>query len=157
MNASVLRALGLIAAVLFVPTLAVANAPAGHYVITSGGTAMGTVYDTKSKLTWQQAVPSTNYTWSDAKSYCGGVSASLGGAGWRLPTVRELASIADYTRSIPAIDPNAFPGTPSSLFWSATPSASYPNQWYAVDFGAGFASYYPSTVQGYVRCVRGGT
>ena len=56
-------------------------------------TAGGTVYDTKTKLTWQQAISSSTYTWADAQTYCAGVSMSLGGTGWRLPTLVELKTI----------------------------------------------------------------
>jgi hypothetical protein len=60
-----------------------ANAPAGRYTI-----AEGTVYDTKTMLTWQQTIPTRQYYWADAKTYCGSatVSSALGGSGWRLPT-----------------------------------------------------------------------
>lgn len=84
------------------PRSADANAPAGHYVVTTGnGTGNGTVYDTKSKLTWQQTAPATTYTWDDAKSYCAGVGASLAGTGWRVPTVEELRTIVDPTQGEP--------------------------------------------------------
>jgi hypothetical protein len=57
MNAPILRFLGAISIVgVTLPTPADANAPAGRYVVTNGGTVNGTVYDTKTKLTWQQTV-----------------------------------------------------------------------------------------------------
>ena len=34
--------------------------------------------------------------------------------------VRFAMSIADYSRGSPTIDPSAFPGTPSAVFWSAS-------------------------------------
>lgn len=43
------------------------------------------------------------------------------GVAWRLPNVKELSSIADRSRSNPAIDPTAFPATPAISFWSASP------------------------------------
>jgi formylglycine-generating enzyme required for sulfatase activity len=61
-----------------------ANASAGHYTMTGG-----TVFDTKTKLTWQQTVPAARYAWADAKAYCQTVG--LAGTGWRLPTRKELA------------------------------------------------------------------
>ena len=59
------------------------NAPAGHYAVGTGAAA-GTVYDTKSKLTWQQAAPSM-LDWTDAIAYCQALQ--LEGTGWRLPTM----------------------------------------------------------------------
>lgn len=38
--------------------------------------------------------------------------------GWRLPNVKELASLADKGCQSPAIDSTAFPGTPSGVYWS---------------------------------------
>lgn len=48
-------------------------------------------------------------------------------AGWRLPNVKELSSIADRSRSDPAIDTVAFPATPPYFFWSSTPLPMYIN------------------------------
>jgi Protein of unknown function (DUF1566) len=159
MNASIHRLLGVLAVIAVVlPTSAGANAPAGQYVVTAGGTGNGTVYDTKSKLTWQQTVSSTTYyTWADAKTYCAGVGASLGGTGWRLPTLKELQSLVDYSQSTaPMIDPNAFPSTPASSFWSASRLAGSPSNAWSVNFSGG-GSGYGDAGCGYcdrVRCVR---
>jgi formylglycine-generating enzyme required for sulfatase activity len=155
MNTCTLRVLGaLVAIAVALATSANASAPTGRYVVTNGGTASGTVYDTKTELTWQQAIPSTTYTWADAKTYCAGVGASLGGTGWRLPTCKELQTIVDDSRTNPAIDPNAFPSTPSAWFWSSSPVAgSSSGAWlvssfYGFTYGSAFP--YPS----FVRCVR---
>jgi hypothetical protein len=97
-------------------TPARAAAPSGQYTV-----ATGTVYDTKTKLTWQRAVPSTTYTWAAASTYCAGVGTSLGGSGWRLPTVKELLTLFDlYATAAPPIDATAFPATPAQFFWSST-------------------------------------
>jgi hypothetical protein len=123
---------------------------AGRYTMTGG-----TVHDTKTKLTWQQPVPTTTYAWADAKTYCAStaVSSALGGAGWRLPTYKELLTIVDSSQSSgPMIDRNAFPGTPSSDFWSATPLAGLPSSAWRVDFDYGSTD--TNDVPGYVRCVR---
>ncbi|MBN2575724.1 MAG: DUF1566 domain-containing protein [Deltaproteobacteria bacterium] len=127
--------------------LARADAPAGRYTI-----ANGTVYDTRTKLTWQQAVPSTTYTWANAKTYCAGLP--LPGTGWRLPTAKELQTIVDESRSAPSIDTTAFPSTPSTWFWSSSPLAgSSLYAWY-VDFFSGFTSVYDLSIAYRVRCVR---
>ena len=158
MNASILRRLGALAIIVVASPRSVdAAAPAGHYVVTPGsGTGNGTVYDSKSKLTWQQTVSSTLYTLADAKTYCAGVGASLGGTGWRVPTIKELLSIVDFSQTgAPMIDPNAFPSTPSELFWSSSPLAgSSSSAWY-VDFNDGSSSAYDAVTDAYnVRCVR---
>ena len=162
MNAHPLRRLGAIAVV----AIALASpahgqdagssppgsAPAGRYTYP----AAGTVYDTKTKLTWQQTVPSATYAWADAKTYCAGVGATLSGTGWRLPTMKELQTIVDELRRNPAVDPTAFPGTPSNFFWSSSPATftvSPTLGWY-VNFSLGESRYFNPTASFHVRCVR---
>ena len=129
-----------------------ANAPAGHYTIGAGARA-GTVYDTKSKLTWQQAAPAATYTWAGAKTYC--TALDLDGTGWRLPTEKELFSLVDRTQTAPPyIDSTAFPGATSSYFWSSTLAARSPSYAGCVDFGTGETFDAPVSSTAYVRCVR---
>jgi hypothetical protein len=155
MNASIPRFLCAVAMIaVTLPTPADANAPAGRYVVTNGGTSGGTVYDTKTKLTWQQTVPSTTYTWADAKTYCAGVGASLGGSGWRLPTCKELQTIVDESRTNPAIDTTAFSSTPASGFWSSSPLAGSSSDAWHVNFYNGSTYSYDVTNTLIVRCVR---
>jgi len=129
-------------------SLAHAAAPAGRYTV---GT--GTVQDNKTKLTWQQVVPSGTYTWAAAKSYCVGLGATLGGT-WRLPTVRELVSIVDHSRSQPAIEQTAFPNTPNEGFWSSTPYIGISNYAFNVSFYTGDSLAADATTPLRVRCVR---
>jgi hypothetical protein len=147
MNASILRYFGALAIVVATSPRSVdAAAPAGHYVVEAGN---GTVFDTKSGLTWQQPVFSKKYSWAEAKTRC-----SDFGPGWRLPTIKELLSIVDSSEILPAIDPNAFPSTPSESFWSSSPFAgSSSSAWY-VDFGLGHASFRGISDTYSVRCVR---
>jgi hypothetical protein len=42
--------------------------------------------------------------------------------GWRVPNVKELASIVDWTRSGPMVDPAVFPATPSRQFVASATS-----------------------------------
>ena len=83
----------------------------------------GTVTDTSTGLTWQQATAGP-MAWEAAQKYC--AKLELAGGGWRLPTVQELQSIVDYTRQVPAIDTAAFPDTMSRYYWSCTTYALIP-------------------------------
>jgi len=111
-----------------------------------------TVLDTSTGLTWQREVPPGGYTHKKALAYA--ASLKLGGGGWRLPTVEELASIVDYTRRNPAIDEEAFPNTPSEWFWSSTTLAGGSSSAWLVGFGDGDVIYYYVAGTGRVRCVR---
>jgi len=138
----------------------------GNSASDSGGqytVATGTVLDNKTKLIWQQTLSSTPYAWTDAKQYC--ATGLLGGV-WRLPTVKELLTIVDYSvdaaqaTPAPVIDAVAFPATPRQFFWSASQAADGSAKVWAVNFGFGGAGPLPTSSaagqpapQNLVRCV----
>ena len=147
--------LGAVAAiVVFVTTSADGNAPAGQYAYTMTD---ATVTDTKTKLVWQRSPSTAAMTNPQAATYCAGIGTTLGGAGWRVPTMKELMTIADYSQSTPPlIDKTAFPATPSSDFWSSTPfgtNTANPTAW-SFDFGTGFTYGTATPNMLSVRCVR---
>ena len=129
---------------------AVASAPPGRYSIPGDGT----VHDTKTGLVWQRAVAPGSYTWSQAGSYCGGLS--LAGTGWRLPSVKELMTLVDFTVASGAtIDATAFPNTPANWFWSSSPMVTgNPSTEWSVNFGNGRTAESDVGPASQVRCVR---
>jgi hypothetical protein len=147
MNARRCFSLAAVGIVLGLMVSAHADAPTGRYTITNG-----TVYDSKSKLTWQQTVPSTKYAWAAAKTYCSGLS--LAGSGWRLPTAKELQTIVDESRNSPSIDPTAFPSTPLDYFWSSSPLADSSSYAWIVYFDDGYTGIKDVSNTNDVRCVR---
>ncbi len=133
---------------------ATADAPVGRYTIQAGGTAAGTVLDTKTGLTWQQAVPTGSSLWSDAGTYCASSTLGLPGSGWRLPSMKELQTIVDDSRSNPAIDPTAFPNTPVDGFWTSTTMAGPSGSAWIVLFNFGGSFTVAVGTPYYARCVR---
>lgn len=144
------RIVGLVAALALAFTApAYANAPSGRY--TASG---GTVYDTKTKLTWQQTITPTAYSFTDATTYCASLGASLGGAGWRVPTIKELQTILDLSQAAgPFVDRTAFPSTPLHYFWSSTPQVGTSSGPWIVDFGLGNLTLPGMSTANNVRCV----
>jgi hypothetical protein len=64
----------------------------------------GTVTDNHTGLTWQQVPPEAFYAWPEAIAYAESLSLA-GHDDWRLPTMKELLSLADFTGSSrPEID-----------------------------------------------------
>ena len=141
------------------------NAPSGHYTIGTGATA-GVVLDNASGLYWQQAAATDFYSWADAQTVC--ATLDLDGAGWRLPTAKELFSLLDRSQpAAPYIDSTAFPDLSSGSFlsdefWSATPQVSpltdagTPVFAWTIDFSQGGGLVDDGVAGGvvYVRCVR---
>ncbi|MFA7241626.1 MAG: DUF1566 domain-containing protein [Sulfuricellaceae bacterium] len=92
------------------------------------------------------------YTWAQAVAL---TSTFVGKSDWRLPTVRELQSIAEMEAFNPAINGTIFPNTPASYFWSASSYAGGSDSAWVVYFDYGNGS--PNkTYSYYVRLVRGG-
>lgn len=58
----------------------------------------GTITDNATNLTWMQSDSGSGMNWEAALAYCEGSSAA-GYDDWRLPNVKELQSIVDYSRS----------------------------------------------------------
>jgi hypothetical protein len=92
-------------------------------------------FDAVTGLSWQRNAP-PRATFAAAEAACAALS--LGGrAGWRLPTRIELASITDYRRQNPALDPAVFLGTPNAPHWTASPYAQNPANVWTCDFRDG--------------------
>jgi hypothetical protein len=118
-------------------------------------------------LTWQQAISTTGGAdgtgrvgYYAAKTYCSGLN--LNGTGWRVPTVKEVMTLMDFTSS-PTIDGAAFPNVPfdpdyqqSYPIWTATQGVPAGMNAYFVDFGGGVPSLQLSGLSAlsFTRCVR---
>ncbi|MFD7135822.1 sigma-70 family RNA polymerase sigma factor [Streptomyces sp. NPDC059894] len=118
----------------------------------------GTVRDDVTCLIWQRIPAPGTYTYAAAADYCAGLD--LAGGDWHLPSRIELTSVIDTTRSAPAIDTGAFPGTPSEFFWTssawAVPRA--PARAWIVNFHEGLTSNGAFRSQDHhVRCVQSTT
>lgn len=114
-----------------------------------------TVSDLVTDLVWQKQDDSTVYSWEQALIYCDGLS--LGGfTDWRLPNVKELNSIVNFTVN-PAINLTYFPNTQQAYYWTSTTNANASNDAFLVAFGGGTTSgTYAKTSFHYARCVRSG-
>lgn len=92
------------------------------------------------------------HNWADAKTAC-----QNEGAGWRLPTQRELQAIWAL---LPAIGPvmSSSPGfqlfNASAYYWSATESSEYSNEAWLVHGTTGNSPTHPKTDLSKVRCVK---
>ena len=88
----------------------------------------GTVSDLATGLMWAKADSGKGLNWAEALAYCTKLQLA-GHDDWRLPNVKELQSIVDYTRAPdarepaprgPAIDPVFTMTANEAWFWSST-------------------------------------
>ena len=138
--------LGCLAVLLATPGHA--ETPPGRYTI-----AAGVVTDTKTGLDWQQTESGATYTFAAAQQHC----ASLG-ANWRAPSVKELLTLVDESRTIPAVDSSVFTSIPKqgglpSCYQTSTPLAGTGITW-LVCFDEGRPTYDNANDAYRALCVR---
>ena len=135
----------------------------------------GTVSDAKTGLVWKKCSEgqswnaasnscdssAVTYNWQGALQQAQDVNAGLAGENlgktdWRVPNIKELASIVEQKCWSPAINVFVFPSTPSSSYWSSSPVAFGSNFAWYVYFGYGNDNASYKNDNGYVRLVRSG-
>ncbi len=144
----------------------VATAPDVRYL----DNADGTVTDLYPGLMWKRCSEgqigsdcstgtATTYTWQEALQHVETLNASAGYAGftdWRLPNIKELASLVEEKCALPAINETLFPATQSLAYWSASPDIRFSSYALLVLFNVGTDSPSSRNNSFYVRLVRGG-
>lgn len=123
----------------------------GPQMTTHYQTTADTVTDMQTGLTWERVVQPQSHDHDSAIAYCAALG--LDGGGWRSPSINELESLVDVSRTSPSINPLVFPDTPSSLFWSRDIMMSDTTQGWTVDFDNGNVARALTTALP-VRCVR---
>jgi hypothetical protein len=129
----------------------------------SGGAA---VLDRETGLVWEQSPSTTPLQWggpgvpmlTSAQFHCNNMNVG-NRKGYRLPTLQELTSLVDPTRSpaLPAGHP--FSNVQTGFYWSATTSASDAGFTWTVGFAGGGVSGdvgVKNSSLGFAWCVRGG-
>jgi hypothetical protein len=142
----------------------------------------GTVTDLRTGLTWQRCPvgfafddngtpavtqddrcapgATTTFTWQQALQEAAALNQAGGYAGfadWRVPNIKELASIVETRCAAPSINLATFPGTPSTAaFWSASYQVGPPTlvSVQAIDFGTGQDRNVAKASLAHVRLVR---
>jgi hypothetical protein len=138
-------------------------ATSASYTYSTDGTE---VTDQKTGLVWRRCAE--GMTWDGINTCTGTPSiftheaalqramaqANSSGVAWRLPNVKELASITDKCISSPAINATAFPATPTGIFWSSSPYLGFTGYASVADFNAGGVGGSPRDRYYLVRLVR---
>ncbi len=120
----------------------------------------GTVTDDATELMWQQTAEDLQETtyggWLGALSHCEGLSLA-GHIDWRLPNVKELMSMIDYSRKDFAVNTTYFFNDIGFDYFSSTAADlySYDDSFYNVGSRGGSSDEMKFTTEA-ARCVRGG-
>ena len=111
------------------------------------------IWDTETGLVWRREPEPGAYTFEEALARASRVAEETGQA-WRVPTVEELFTLLDSSKTYPA---STFPGMPDWGFWSSSPYVDNASYAWFVSFGSGLvgSGYHANTSA--VRLVRGGS
>jgi hypothetical protein len=135
-------------------------------------TSDGSIHDGAKTFTWCDTDPATNggnqgtcgtgtgNAATDTTAFIKALNdVNFGGfSDWRMPNVKELATIVDLSRLYPAVNTAWFSGTVSTSYWSSTILADVDysgNAWF-VSFRSGSVNSDVRTSAYAVRAVRGG-
>jgi len=116
----------------------------------------GTVEDSMTQLTWQADMLSdAAHTWGEALAYCEGLSFA-GKEDWRLPSIKELATIIDEAAVEPPVVRAVFSAVPTGRYWSSTPAPSFggPALAFTLETSLGISPSLKMTDRALARCVR---
>ena len=129
----------------------------------------GTVTDNVTGLMWQQTPDSIGLSKQEAVVYCGSLELA-GYDDWRIPTLKELFSISDFSQGWPYLNTTYFDLAGTSVskdeqYWAddyvGTTVEGGSEAAFGVNHGTGHIKAYPANVSGpmgnYVRAVRGNT
>jgi hypothetical protein len=122
------------------------------------------VRDNYTGLVWQRGTSETELSWEQAGEYCANLG--LNGQRWRLPSVRELATLVDEAKVAPAIDTEMFPGTrygarSNDWYWASHRQRGNTYAAWAINYDDGFTGFNAGSssswnyfTAAWARCVR---
>lgn len=126
----------------------------------------GSVSDRRSGLRWKRCAEgqawdgnactgtASTHTWAQALALAEAASFA-GFDDWRLPNLKELHSLAETCRRLPAINDTLFPDVPGGYFWSSTPHRYYAETSWVLGFADGLGGVDLRSNDNHVRLVRG--
>jgi hypothetical protein len=130
----------------------------------------GAINDTATQLMWQRCALGQRWngtscegdpralSWNDAQE----AAAEVNQEGthffndWRVPNIRDLATIVERQCVEPRTNVEVFPSTPADFFWTSTqrPGEDAGERAYALSFGPEGVEHHPQADKHYVRLVR---
>lgn len=115
------------------------------------------VRDNETGLVWDRQPSDSTFAWEEARERC--IANFTGGRrGWRLPSVHELASLQFHVPIQDAVNippEHPFLGVASTVYWSATSSATSPDLAWRSSMGNTTSAAMFKWTRARVWCVRG--
>ena len=96
----------------------------------------------------------TAINWQTALQSCENLDYG-GYSDWRLPSIKELATVKDYSYASPAFDPMVFPMSAVNRYWSSTTNTTNIAAAWAIDVSDSTNYTTGKTTLYFTRCVRG--
>jgi hypothetical protein len=135
--------------------------PPNQYTVVS----VDEVTDNYTGLTWQRDGNASGLlSWDAAVTYC--TNLTLGGQKWRLPSIRELATLVDEALVAPSINRTMFPNThygsrSNNWYWASHRARNSTTASWGLNFDDGFTGANSGAsgawnywTQAYAKCVR---
>lgn len=129
--------------------------------------ANGTILDTQTRLLWMRCA--VGQTWDNDSENCEGDPDAMSWQqaleyafsadeasqiGWRLPNLKELASLVERRCARPSLNEEIFVNVPADDFWSSTPSLIDLDSAWVMAFYNGSNARKLKTLATYVRLVK---
>jgi len=108
-----------------------------------------------SNLMWEHSIHSKDIKvdYQEALNYCKNIKTGTF-QDWRLPKLKELLTLVDYTKAQPASKKEITLLNKKYMYWSSTPYIDSSNTFWGVNYKDGSTKKTPSNYDRYVRCVR---
>jgi hypothetical protein len=112
-----------------------------------------TIIDKRTGLMWQRETYPSALIWKNALAHCENLTLD-NHSDWRLPNIKELLSIVDFSEFNPSIYSD-FEAS-SAFYWSSTSHTNSFDKAWGVEFDFGSTNNKQKSLLHYVRAVRGG-
>jgi hypothetical protein len=120
----------------------------------------GTVLDRMTGLRWERtptfvaSLPESEMSrYARAANYCSTLVLD-GESSFRMPSMKELQTLVDESRTDLAIDPETFPGATGDDYWTSSLLEGDPESAWFVRFSDGYSQYAALETPNLVRCVK---
>jgi hypothetical protein len=128
----------------------------------------GTIRDNVTGLIWLKNADCPNgvLIWQDALDFVAGINSGANDCGdtsrkgshqtdWRVPTVKEVFTLLDYSQFDPAVPPHPFSNLTMADYWTSTTFAFDPDWAWSVAVDRGFLNTLPKNATAMLIAVRG--